>query len=249
MPRCRRADSDRAPSAYACTSALRSGELTSGARYWSIASSVGILGIGERLAAQTVLAARQRLVRDPRREPRFCKLAFADSIEDRLQRGRRAVGLDVAVRQQHRANALRIAQDEQLRDGTAAVVRDEVDCRDRKRVEQRREHLDLRIRRATLPRRDLRESEAEEIRRHTATIVGEPVERAAPLKAAEREAVQEQRGRSAPALNVRDLSESQRREASRGTPGRRIRCFDRVCSNRKRSRRSRPPRFRLLPLP
>jgi hypothetical protein len=70
----------------------------------------------------------------------------------------------------------------------------------------------------------LRESKPQEVRRYTAPFAGEPIESTSPLKAADREAMQEQRRRAAAALNVCDLSERQRREAPRSAPSRSVGC-------------------------
>jgi hypothetical protein len=198
-----------------------------------------VLRIGERLAAQPFFRARQRRVRDRRREPRFGELAFAGGSENRLQRRRRAVGLDIAIRQKHRADALRIAQNEQLRHRAPAVIGDEIDLLDRKRIEQRRQHFDLCARRAALPRRDLRESQSQEIGRHAAPLAGEPIERTAPLKAAEREAVQEQRRVARAALDIRDLAELEWRESPGRAPGCSISCFAGCCSRAAAAPRTR----------
>jgi hypothetical protein len=115
-----------------------------------------------------------------------------------------------------------MADHEQLRDLAAAVVGDDVHGLDRKFVEQRHQHRDLRIGGDALPIGDFGMTQRHEVGGDAATIRRQAFERAAPLETVEREAVQEQRGIAGAAFDVGDPAEVGLHEPSRSVEGRRV---------------------------
>jgi len=80
---------------------------------------------------------------------------------------------------------------------------------------KREDHVGLRFRRHALAGRDSRLSQGKEVGRQAPPPRREPRELAAPLKAAERKPVQEERGRPLAALDVRDRAEARLEKAAR----------------------------------
>ena len=134
---------------------------------------------------RTESRARERFVRHPFGY-RVGKRTGACLLDHRLDLGRWAVGLDVAVGQQQRTHAGGMARREQLRDRAAAVAGDEVDVGDAEFVQQRGDHRGLVAGTERLLRRHFRIAEPHQVGRDAAPVCAEAVDRAAPLIAIER---------------------------------------------------------------
>ena len=129
-----------------------------------------IRGIVIRRSERILRRAGQRLVRDDWRKRLVGECPLVSQLEYRLDRFRRRVDDDVAIREQQRPHALRVMGHEQLGDRAAAVVRDEIDAVDGQLVEQRRQHGRLLRRRQVLVLGDFRVPEAHEVRRDASPI-------------------------------------------------------------------------------
>src|SRR5262249_17435740 len=127
---------------------------------------------------------------------------------------------DAAVLEEQGARPRRIPTEKDLCDRSAAVVRDEVHSIDREPLEKGQEHVSLRTGCETLRRIHLRMPEPHRIGGDATTLPRQLFDHAAPLKAAQRESVKEERDRTpapleTPArLDVRDAPEVRRDEVS-----------------------------------
>ena len=98
-----------------------------------------------------------------------------------------------------------MARGENLRDGAAAVVGDEVDLIEAERVAERLQHRRLRAERDVLVRFCRAVAMRDEVDRETAADGGDAVDHVAPQIGVEKHAMHEQGGWSCPAFDIGDF--------------------------------------------
>src|SRR5262249_53086587 len=117
------------------------------------------------------------------------------------------VGVDVAVGQGEAADASRVARREDLDDRTSAVVADDVHLLQSQALAERLEHLGLATDGDVGVGWRAGGAVAEQVDRDAAARVGDAVDDVAPEIVVQEDAVDEERGGSAAALRVSDVSD------------------------------------------
>jgi len=121
--------------------------------------------------------------------------------------GGREVVVDVAVGEGQAADAPGMVGREQLRDGRAAVVRDQVDLVEPERGAEGLEHLRLGRKRDVLVLGRARPAVGQQVHRDAAAHVGDALDDVAPEMAVQEDAVHEQGGGTAAPFAIGDVSE------------------------------------------
>ena len=118
--------------------------------------------------------------------------AGAGEVDRRLERFGRHVVVGVAVRQRERAQARRMARGEDLRDGTAGVVRDQVDAVEVERVAELLDHIGERRQREVLVGVRRTPTVQRKVERNAAAFVRDERDDVAPQVRARPDAVDEE---------------------------------------------------------
>ncbi len=114
--------------------------------------------------------------------------------------------MDVAIGQDQRPQPVRIMRGENLRDGAAAVVADQIDLVDAQRIDDLGDHARLRRERDILRRSDVGVAEPHQVDGDTAPPMPDLVDDMTPVIAVERHAVDEERHRPVALLDIGDTS-------------------------------------------
>ena len=114
----------------------------------------------------------------------------------------------------------------QLRDGAAAVIRNQIHLGDSESIEQRHEHQHLRIGADVLVPCNTRVAHAEKIRGDAPRERCKPLDGPAPLKAIQWKPVQQQHRTAFASCDIRHLTKGRARVFSRRCELRLIECFD-----------------------
>src|SRR5262245_10661741 len=96
---------------------------------YGLVGRVGAKGVS--LSAKPFRRTCESLIGDPGNKPFVHERSGARHLDHRQERGRRAICLNIAVRQEQRTDALRMPNYEELSHRAAAVVSDEINGRDR----------------------------------------------------------------------------------------------------------------------
>ncbi len=171
-----------------------------------------------RFAACVALARQFGMVEGRLENPR--NRPVARMLHQRQHLWRRPAVMDVAIGQHQRSQPFRVMRGEDLRNGAAAVIGDQIDLVDAERVQHLGDHLRLRGEGNILRRRNLGVAEPHQVDGDTAPPMLDAVDDMAPVIAVDRHAMDEQRHRPFTLLEIGDAAGFDLGEAAAGVKSR-----------------------------